>query len=115
MVTDDTSIFTIVETGERTVVAFRDWRSSLEVYYESGGDVFISQARRQIEHLRDEHDLDLPKPDVILRGRTFADPITAQIDDATDLVIRRLREALDIDPTGGTKVSGPTLGKLTSN
>jgi anti-anti-sigma factor len=53
--TDDTAIFTVEETGERTVVAFRDWRSSLEVYYESGGDVFISQAREQIERLRSEH------------------------------------------------------------
>jgi anti-anti-sigma factor len=53
--TDDTAIFRVDETGERTVVAFRDWRSSLEVYYESGGDLFISQAREQIEALRKEH------------------------------------------------------------
>jgi anti-anti-sigma factor len=53
--TDDTAIFKVEETGERTVVAFRDWRSSLEVYYESGGDVFISQARQQIDRLRSEH------------------------------------------------------------
>ena len=53
--TDDSSIFRLGETGERTVVAFRDWRSSLGLYYESGGHVFISQTRKQIESLRSQH------------------------------------------------------------
>jgi anti-anti-sigma factor len=59
MVTDTSSIFTVAETGERTVVAFRDWRSSLEGYYESGGDVFITEARREIERLKSEHECKL--------------------------------------------------------
>jgi predicted small metal-binding protein len=50
-----------------------------------------------VEHLRAEHDIDMPDADVILAGGVRDDPLE-KLDPATALVIDRLKEALNIVP-----------------
>ena len=55
LVAGDAAIFVVKETGERTVVGFRDWRSSLDALYWSGANVLTFQARSELESLVSRH------------------------------------------------------------
>jgi predicted small metal-binding protein len=59
---------------------------------ETAGDV----VREIVEHLRSEHDIDLPDAEVILKGK-MTESLFEQADKATQLVITRLTEKLNID------------------
>jgi hypothetical protein len=54
-VAGDSAIFVVKETGERTVVGFRDWQSSLDFLYWTGANVLVFQARSELEALIVEH------------------------------------------------------------
>lgn len=59
---------------------------------ETAGEV----VREIVEHLRSEHDIDMPDPEVILKGKMTEGPFE-QADKVTKLVITRLSEKLNID------------------
>jgi hypothetical protein len=54
-VASDQPIFVVEETGDRTVVSFRDWQSSMDALYWSGADVLVFKARTELEGLIDAH------------------------------------------------------------
>jgi anti-anti-sigma regulatory factor len=54
-VAGDSAIFLVKETGERTVVGFRDWQSSLDALYWTGANVLVFQARSELDALIAEH------------------------------------------------------------
>lgn len=76
---------------------------------ESAGDV----VEEVVEHLRAEHDLDLPDADVILAGKLSRDPLEI-VDPAVALVVERLTEALNIVPGEGAETPGPSIGRTPS-
>ena len=76
---------------------------------ESAGDV----VDEVVEHLRAEHDLDLPDADVILAGKLSRDPLEI-VDPAVALVVERLTEALDIVPAEEGKLPEPSIGRTPS-
>jgi hypothetical protein len=52
----DPAIFAVEETGERTIVAFRDWRSARETFYAfQGSDIFVSEAWDELQDLIGQH------------------------------------------------------------
>ena len=55
MMLDETTVFTVNETGERTVVAFRDWRSCVDSFRLSGADAFAHEVQSELETLIDQH------------------------------------------------------------
>ena len=56
--------------------------------------------RKVSDHLRSEHGVDLPDVDIILEGLKPGDAVARQpLDEAAMLIIRRLREELDLDPS----------------
>jgi hypothetical protein len=50
-VAGDSAIFVVKETGERTVVGFRDWQSSIDALYWSGVNALALKARNELEAL----------------------------------------------------------------
>ena len=76
---------------------------------ESAGDV----VKQIVEHLRAEHDLDMPDADVILAGELSRDPLEI-VDPAVALIVERLTEALDIVPADEGKLPEPSIGTTPS-
>jgi predicted small metal-binding protein len=76
---------------------------------ESAGDV----VEQIVEHLRAEHDLDMPDADVILGGELSRDPLEI-VDPAVALIVERLTEALDIVPAEEGKLPEPSIGTTPS-
>lgn len=76
---------------------------------ETAGDI----VREVVEHLRAEHDIDMPDADVILAGEVDQDPFK-MVDRATALVVQRLVEALNIAPSEGPAMPKPPIGRMTS-
>ena len=73
---------------------------------ETSGDV----VREIVEHIRSEHDIDLPDAEVILKGKITDGPFE-QADRATELVITRLREKLNIESSDeDPKPPTPAIG-----
>lgn len=58
---------------------------------ETPGDV----VRDVKEHLKDEHNVDLPETEAILEGREFDETVIGASEDA-NIIVRRLREALAV-------------------
>jgi len=54
-VVGDSAIFVVNSTGDRTVVAFRDWHSCLDALHWTGANVLVFQARTELEALVAEH------------------------------------------------------------
>jgi predicted small metal-binding protein len=71
---------------------------------EAVGDVM----REMVHHLREVHHVDLPDADAILAGYMRDDPLD-NLDPAVVLVIRRLREALQIDAPRGDPTVEPRI------
>lgn len=72
---------------------------------ESAGDI----VRQVVEHLRAEHDMDMPDPEIILEGETMEDPLD-MVEPGSALVVQRLKEALNIVQPKNPKISRPPLG-----
>jgi hypothetical protein len=66
--------------------------------------------REVVEHLRAEHDIDMPDADMILAGEVKGDPLEI-VDPAVNLVVERLTEALNIVPVEGPEAPKPTIGR----
>jgi predicted small metal-binding protein len=76
---------------------------------ETAGDV----VKKAVEHLRAEHDIDMPDADVILAGKVRQDPLE-MVDPAVALIVQRLTEALNIVPAEGAEAPKPTAGRTLS-
>lgn len=70
----------------------------------SAGDV----VEIMVEHLRDEHGLDMPDADTILEGNVKEDPL-ASVDEDVALVIERLTEKLNLEPPESPEFGGPPI------
>lgn len=73
---------------------------------EATGDV----VKEVVEHLRAQHDIDMPDADVILAGEKIEEPLK-MVDPAVQVVVERLTEALDIVPLEGPDVLRPSIGR----
>ncbi len=70
----------------------------------TSGDV----VKEIVEHLKNEHDINMPDADVILKGRMSDNPFTP-VDKATELVIERLTEKLNINMPDGSEPPTPLI------
>lgn len=77
------------------------------------GETPADIVEKVVEHLRAEHDIDMPDAEVILAGKMRDDPLE-MVDPATALVITRLKEALNIVPPDGPEMPTPRVGKRPS-
>jgi predicted small metal-binding protein len=77
---------------------------------ETAGDV----VREVVEHLRAEHDIDMPDADVILAGEVKEDPLEL-VDPAVKLVVERLTKALNIVPVERPELPEPSIGRTPSS
>jgi predicted small metal-binding protein len=75
---------------------------------ETAGDV----VEQVVQHLRDEHDIDMPDADVILEGKVKEDPL-ASVEPDVALVIQRLTEALNIMPPEEPDMPEPPITRTT--
>jgi hypothetical protein len=64
-----------------------------------------------VDHLREEHDLDLPDPSLILEGKYYADKEVPP-EDGTRIVVTRLMEALDIEPVEEMIPEPPAVSRI---
>lgn len=74
---------------------------------EATGDV----VKEVVEHLRAEHDIDMPDADGILAGGGVEEPLE-MVDPAAQVVVERLTEALDIVPVEEPELARPSIGRL---
>ena len=79
----------------------------------AGGETAGDVVREVVEHLRAEHDIDMPDADVILAGEVKEDPLET-IDPAVALVVERLTEALNIVPVDEPGIPEPSISRTAS-
>jgi predicted small metal-binding protein len=79
----------------------------------AGGETAGDVVRDVVEHLRAEHDLDMPDADTILAGELKEDPLEL-VDPSVRLVVERLTEALNIVPVEEPEIPKPSIGKTPS-
>jgi predicted small metal-binding protein len=77
---------------------------------ETAGDV----VKAVVDHLRAEHDIDMPDADVILAGELSEEPLE-MADPAAKVIVERLAEALDIVPVGEAETPKPSIGRTSSS
>lgn len=66
-----------------------------------------------VEHLRTEHDIDMPDTDVILAGEVAEEPLKV-VDEDVSLILERLTTALNIVPPEEPNVSKLSIGRIPS-
>jgi predicted small metal-binding protein len=76
---------------------------------ETAGDV----VGEVVEHLRAEHDMDMPDADVILAGEVDEGPLK-MVSPAVKLVVTRLTEALNIVPAEEPETPKPSVASTPS-
>jgi predicted small metal-binding protein len=81
--------------------------------YTASGEAAGDLVKEVVEHLRKEHDLDMPDADVIMAGEVKEDPLDL-VDPAVVLVVERLIEALNIVPPMGPKSTTVPIGRTRS-
>ena len=64
-----------------------------------------------VEHLRAEHDIDMPDTDVILEGKVAEEPLEV-VDEDVSLILERLTTALNIVPPEEPNVSKSSIGRI---
>jgi len=84
---------------------------------ETPGDV----VEQVVDHVRKKHDIDLPDADTIMEGDFFEetiggapDPFGGTPDAGAATIVRRLREALNLEELDNTPDAGPVAGRLRS-
>jgi predicted small metal-binding protein len=73
---------------------------------ETAGEV----VRQVIEHLETAHGLDMPDADLILAGDDLKQPLS-ETKPEVELIVERLREALNIIPSEGPQMSQIPIGR----
>ena len=98
---------TMTVTGRELGVADCDFEASGE----TAGDV----VREMVDHLRSEHDIDMPDADVILAGKVSEEPLAVD-EPGPALVVERLISKLDIMPPedSGPEIVKPIIPRLTN-
>ena len=74
--------------------------------FKASGDTAGDVARQVVNHLRDEHDLDMPDADTILEGNATDAPLD-EADPGVALVVERMSSALNILPPEETEMTQP--------
>jgi predicted small metal-binding protein len=74
------------------------------------GDAAGDVVKTMVEHIRSEHDIEMPDTDVILEGEVIEDPTEAVKPDRT-LIVKRLKETLNIAPPKGPDMPKPSIGR----
>jgi hypothetical protein len=101
-VTNEPSVFTVLESGERTIVAFRDWPSSREMYFSLDPSSFLVRMRTELNDVINEYQCKvlaidmtpvtvMPSPLLGLLTLVYKRGIRVQLLHPSELV----REALD--------------------
>ena len=79
------------------------------------GETPIAVVEEIVQHLRDEHDLELPDADAIVEGKVDAASILeGPMDPGAQVVLERLREKLGLQPREGPGEPRPSIGKASS-
>mgnify|MGYP001142071112 CR=1 FL=1 len=76
---------------------------------ESPGEV----VKEVVEHLRAEHDIDMPDADAILAGEV-GEEFTEVVDEEVALIVERLTTALNIVPPEEPEQPEPSIGTMLS-
>jgi predicted small metal-binding protein len=76
---------------------------------ESAGEI----VKEVVEHLRAEHDIDMPDTDAILAGEVGEDPVEV-VDKNVALIVKRLTTALNIVPPEEPEQPEPSIGTMPS-
>lgn len=96
---------TIELSGKDLGIADCDWSAS--------GETPADVVRQVVEHLRQEHDIDMPSAEAIIEGKATEEPIMKSADETVRLVVRRLHADLDLpSPDTGTETR-PAVRKVT--
>jgi len=66
-----------------------------------------------VEHLRAEHDIDMPDADMIMADELKNEPLE-MVDPEVKIVVERLTEALDIVPAEEPEAPKPSIGRTPS-
>jgi predicted small metal-binding protein len=64
------------------------------------GDVAGDVVDQVVTHVRRAHNVKMPDADEIMRGEPSANPLAPGMDKGASTVVRRLREALNLEPDG---------------
>lgn len=75
------------------------------------GETAGAIVREIVQHLRQEHDLDLPGADEILAEDMDMETLSEQ-QPAVYLIVKRLRQELEIQPAEEPIEPGPTIGRV---
>jgi len=64
--------------------------------YVARGEAAADVVEDMVEHLEDEHGIDMPDTEDIMGGIDYEDKVFGSIDPAAALIVRRMRETLNI-------------------
>lgn len=93
-------------SGQDLGIANCDWSAT--------GETPADVIEQMVNHLRQEHDIDMPKTETIMEGRATDDPIMEDVDDRVRLIIRRIHAELDMpESAGGGPGAEPAVGQVT--
>jgi len=77
------------------------------------GDTAGDVVEQVVNHLRDEHDIDMPDAEVILQGEVVENPLS-ESDPAVELVVERLTSALNIVTPQETEKEQPHIPRVST-
>ena len=78
------------------------------------GETPADVVEQAVEHLRKDHDLKMPEPEMIVEGRLPEEPLESEPDEAVEMVVKRMWEELDITPQDAPPDAEPAIGKVTT-
>lgn len=81
--------------------------------YTASGEAPIDALEDMLEHLQSQHDLDLPNADFILSGERIKSS-EQEVEPGVEVIVKRLREVLQINETESEEQPQPTIGRTTS-
>ena len=87
-------------------VADCDWTAT--------GETPEDVVEQAVEHLKKEHNIKMPDPEVIMEGKFSDDPLNSEASEEVRLVVTRMREELDIVPTDEPPDAEPAIVKVTT-
>jgi predicted small metal-binding protein len=92
-------------SGKDLGVAGCDWSAS--------GETPADVLEQLVDHLRHEHDINLPDAETILEGKAIEDLLMEGADEATELIVRRIYAELDMPSPDSEPDSQPAISQVT--
>jgi len=77
----------------------------------ASGETVSDVVEEMVGHLREEHDIEMPDAKTILKG-DVTDESPEMADEATELIVNRMIEKLEITPPDTPEPPEPSIGKL---